>query len=119
MRRVFLLIFIAALMLTSCGPKTSRDDFESIECCTILIDGPTNIRVGETIVMRAIAFDENNVRIKNRRYISPDWTLSKSDIIVIEEINEDFVKLKGVNPGKCKIRAMQDKAVSTAVLTVQ
>jgi len=119
MRRVLLSILIAALILISCGPKTTREDFENIECCTILIDGPTNIRVGETVVIKAIAFDEDNTRIKNRRYITPEWTLSKSDIIVIEEINEDFIKLKGVNPGKCKIRAMQDKAVSTAVLTVQ
>lgn len=118
---VFLLIVIMIMILSSCGSKSGNlnQNIKMRKCHTIIIDGPNTMEIGKTIILKAILYDKNNVRIKNPQNVTPNWIIDKNKVLLVKKVHGDWIKVKAIGKGKCEIKVMQDIAVSTIIVSVK
>ncbi len=119
MGKILISCFIL-LLIISCTPKSGEQtDIMQKECCTIIIDCPAEIEIGNTVIIKAVLYDTDNTRIENTRNIRPNWMIDNNNVVLIKEVNGDECRVKAIKSGVCEIRVMQDKAVATISVTVK
>ncbi len=119
--RKFVFLLIIILIFSSCGNKFGNlnQKVKMRECYTIIIDGPSTMEIGKTIMLKAVLYDKSNVRIKNPQNITPNWIIDNNKVLLVKDLKGDWVKVKAMGKGKCEIKVMQDNAISTIMISVK
>ncbi len=119
MKKIVYLTLLCLLALTfSCKSGNTASVIERPHCDCIVIEGPITLLPGEVVVFKAIAYDEQNVRISNTEYVFPVWTIADTDIVVIDKNMGHCIRIKALKTGTTKLSAKQDEAVTETFITV-
>lgn len=114
---MFLLLCIIALTF-SCKSGNTASLAERPKCDCIVIEGPVVLLPGEVVVFKAVAYDDQNIRINNVEYIAPEWNTDNAGIILIEKDMGNCIRIKALKSGTAKLTAKQDDAVTETLITV-
>lgn len=113
----YILFSCTILMLVSCASANKK--CEIAECNTILLNGVSEISVGETTIIYAVGYDKDNKIIKNIKSIKPQWKIENDHIAVLEKDLGYCIKIKGKNKGSCMLKAIKDDIVTSFIIVVK
>ncbi|MGE3062783.1 MAG: hypothetical protein AB7T10_04035 [bacterium] len=114
-----ILVFFAFLSLffISC---VSTDKIQSnVDCAIVLINGPSDLTVGETAVLNAVYYDRDNKIIKNCKNITPVWNIGDRNIIEIEKDLGNCIKIKAMKCGDCCVQASVNGLITSLAIQVK
>ena len=115
-----LYLFISILFFLSfISCVSTTNTVSNIDCGTVLINGPSTLSVGETAVLNAVFYDNENKIIKNCKNISPVWNVKERDVIIIEKDMGLCIKIKAMKTGQCCVQANVNNIITSMNIEVK
>ncbi|RLD17751.1 MAG: hypothetical protein DRI36_03020 [Caldiserica bacterium] len=86
---------------------------------SIVIQGPSRVKVGETVTLKAIGYDAKQARIKIPGIVKPNWSVDDPKVGKLDKTKGASVKFTGLTPGVCYIKAVQGEAKAETAIEVK
>ncbi len=119
MKKVLILL-ILIILLAGCGGKKSANNIEkNCECEIIVIQGPCELEKDQTVKLRAIAYNSESEKLNDFVNIAPNWFVDNNNVVEVKEIKKDYIKLRALRKGECKLKAVLGKAIAEIKLVVK
>lgn len=85
----------------------------------LLIEGPSSVKVGETITLKISAYTEDAVRIKAISALNPAWSIDDPALAALSRRSGSSVKLTGKAKGVCWVKAAQGNVKNEVEIEVK